>query len=398
MMAAAAAALKGAQVSLLERNSVLGRKLALTGGGRCNLTNNTDINGLVQSIPGNGKFLYSVLTQFDSQSLQQFVRDELGLELVEEENGKIFLYKVPANSLCDAFRSFLEKHGVRILYNERASKLLFGKARINGVVTLKNTYRADAVIVCTGGVSYPATGSTGDGYSLARQAGHTVVRPRPALVPLEVQEQWPKALQGISLPDVRMTLKQYDMAVVGVQRGSIVFTHYGISGPSVLQLSRAVLPAAPPYQLSVNLFPDLNTPDLTNQIIGRCTKQGRKTILSVLSQFVPKKLAAVVIHETGITTAKSSGQISKREAKDLAEKMQDLSMTVTRPRPFSEAMVTAGGVEVAEINPKTMESKLVRGLYFAGEVLDIDGLTGGYNLQAAFSTGYVAGTAAATRF
>ena len=397
MMAAGKAARLGCKATLMEKNNRLGKKLVITGKGRCNVTNDTDVPSLVKNIPGNGRFLYSALTAFSSQDLQQFFQEQ-GVSLKVERGNRVFPCSDSSFDIVDGLRRYLQQNRVDIRLGQRVEKLLMENNRVRGVVANGETFPGDVVIICTGGVSYPATGSTGDGYRLAAEAGHTIVPPRPALVPLETEEKWPRELTGLALRNVQLTLLQGEKSL-GNEFGEMLFTHYGISGPIVLTLSRYVTHSKNTQAViaSINLKPALTLEQLDLRLQRDLRQNQRKEIKNALHKLLPKKLIPVVIAEAGIEETKPAHQITRAERHRLIQILTDLRLTIVGARPLSEAIVTAGGVSTKEIDPKTMQSKLVDGLYLAGEVIDVDGYTGGFNLQAAFSSGYLAGRSAATQ-
>lgn len=395
ILAAGQAAANGASALLLERNQRLGKKLVITGKGRCNVTNDADLNTLIKNVPGNGRFLYSAFTAFSSQDLQQLLQAH-GVELKVERGNRVFPQSDRSFDVVDGLRRYLDRLGVRVQLGARVEQLLADGGQVSGVMVNGQPIAADAVVICTGGVSYSATGSTGDGLRLAAELGHAIVPPRPALVPLEVAEAWAKELTGLALKNVELTLTQGGRQL-GSEFGEMLFTHFGISGPIVLTLSRQLTTLASPasVEASINLKPALTLEQLDDRLQRDFAKYQRKQLGNALDELLPKRLIPAVIARAGLGQDKPVHQITREQRQALVTALTDLRLTVTGTRPLDEAIVTAGGVNVREINPKTMESKLVRGLFFAGEVIDIDGYTGGFNLQAAFSTGYVAGTNAA---
>lgn len=398
MMAGVSAAEGGAQVTILEKMAAVGRKLLITGKGRCNVTNIADIPTLIKNMPGNGAFLYSALNAFNNEQLMEFLaRQQVPTKV--ERGGRVFPQSDMAVDVIRGFTSALESRDVTVLTNQAVKAVLAQDGAVTGVVTRQDReYPADAVILATGGASYPGTGSSGDGYVMAQKLGHTVMPLKPSLVPLEVEEHWITELQGLSLKNVRATVRYKEKAIAD-EFGEMLFTHYGLSGPIILSLSKYVSEllekAAGDIFLEINLKPAL-TPEVLDKRIQRdFEKFSRKQIKNSLGELLPAKLIPVVIDLAYLDPDKPVHQIAKAERIRLRETIARLTFTLKGTRPISEAIVTAGGVNIKEINPKTMESKLIQNLYFAGEVIDIDGYTGGYNLQAAFSTGYVAGRNAA---
>jgi len=401
MMAAISAGQQGAQVTILEKMAVLGRKLAITGKGRCNITNVADKQTIIKNMPGNGSFIYSALHSFDNQDIIEFLHNH-GVETKVERGGRVFPVSDNASDVIEAFRKAFKKLNVEVVTGQAVKRILMHNGRVTGVLAGNNVeYTADAVILATGGASYPATGSTGDGYRMGQMVGHTIVPLKPSLVPLEVGESWIGELQGLSLKNVVASII-FDGKEVADEFGEMLFTHYGLSGPIILSLSKKVaelLNSKPGQEilLAINLKPALTAEVLDKRIQRDFEKFARKQLKNSLGELLPAKLINVIIDLAHLDPDKFVHQITKEERARLLEQITNLTFVITGTRPVSEAIVTAGGIHVKEINPKTMESKLVEGLYFAGEVIDIDGYTGGFNLQAAFSTGYVAGQSAAER-
>ena len=395
LMAAVSAAQNGAEVMLLEKNNRLGKKLLITGKGRCNVTNTAPLQEFVKNIPGNGRFLYSVFSKFFNWDIRSFF-EELDVPLKEERGGRIFPVSDKAIDIVNAFEKILHRLAVQIKLNESVKFLKVDNNKVTGVITEEDKlYEADAVILATGGSSFPGTGSTGDGYRMAKQIGHTIEDLFPALVPLECEEDWVKNFQGLSLRNVNLKVL-VDGDVKKEMFGEMLFTHFGVSGPIILTLSRDIakwLREGKIVELSLNLKPALTKEQLDKRICRDFEKYSRKQIKNALGDLLPSKMISTVIDLAFIDENKFVNQISKAERERLVDLLQDMMMTVTKTRPLSEAIVTAGGISTKEINPKTMESKLIKDLYCVGEVVDVDAFTGGYNLQAAFSMGFVAGEA-----
>ena len=393
MMAAMKAAENGAEVTLLEKMSRLGRKMLITGKGRCNITNASEIPEIIKNIPGNGKFLHSCIKAYDNEDVQLFFNDN-GVPTKVERGMRVFPVSDKAADPVDALILKLQELGVRIITDTRVTAIKAEDNKITGVKAADGTiYPAGAVILATGGASYPGTGSSGDGYNLSEVLGHTIIKPLPALVPLETEEEWVKEAQGLSLRNVEVTLWA-DGEKAGQQFGEMLFTHFGVTGPIILTLSRQVaklLDEGNFVELSINLKPALTPEQLDARILRDFEKYQRKELKNAMHDLLPGKLIAPVLDSAYLEPDRMVNTITKEERKRLAETLQNLMLTVTKTRPIAEAIVTAGGVCVKEINPKTMESKIVKGLYFAGEVADVDAYTGGYNLQAAFSMGAAAG-------
>ena len=397
MMAAGQAASNGASVTLLECNSRPGRKLMITGKGRCNVTNAcTLLNELMDFIPSNGRFLYSAFSKMMPYDVMDFFESR-GVPVKIERGNRVFPESDKAVDIVDALNGFCNANGVSRL-EERAMALLQENGRICGVKCESgNVYSADAVIVATGGLSYPLTGSTGDGYTLAKQVGHNIIRPQPSLVPLETTENWVREVQGFALKNVRITVfdtKKY--SEVYTDFGEMLFTHFGISGPIVLSAS-AHLPNMEPerYQLYIDLKPALSHEQLDARILRDFAEMPNKALANALSKLLPKSIIPVVVRLSAIPSDLRVNQITRDDRQALGALIKELPLTLHKKRPIEEAIVTAGGVDVTQVNPKTMESIILPGLYFAGEVLDVDAYTGGFNLQIAFATGNLAGCSAA---
>ncbi|WP_303691590.1 NAD(P)/FAD-dependent oxidoreductase [Megamonas hypermegale] len=393
LMAAVTAAQNGAEVLLLEKNDRLGKKLLITGKGRCNVTNTAVLQDFVKNIPGNGRFLYSVFSQFFNWDTWSFF-EELNVPLKEERGGRVFPVSDRAADIVNAFTDLLRSLAVQIKYNENVSEIKVENDKAIGAVTTKGDFfAADSVILATGGASYPGTGSNGDGFKIAQKLGHHIVELHPALVPLECEEDWVKKWQGLSLRNVNVKVI-VDGREEREMFGEMLFTHFGVSGPIILSLSRQIaldLKAGKTVELSINLKPALTREQLDKRICRDFAKYSRKQIKNALGDLLPSKMIEDAIDLAFIDGDKFVNQISREERERLVDLLQNLTITITWTRPLSEAIVTGGGISTKEINPKTMESRLIRGLYCIGEVVDVDAFTGGYNLQAAFSMGYAAG-------
>lgn len=401
VMAALIAARDGAKVLLIERNRSIGRKLAITGGGRCNVTNQSELNELVANTPGNGRFLYGAFQRFSAQDVMDYFQDELGVPLKVERGRRVFPVSDQAREIVDALNRKLNQLGVRVLTETRVTELMIADGRMQGVrLEDGREHHAAAVIIATGGASYPGTGSTGDGYRLAQKAGHSVTKIRPALIPLGTREPWVKELEGLSLTNVRVS-SYYRGKQLESEFGEMLFTGFGVSGPIILSISRqiaqVVMDEPNSVVITIDLKPALSEADLDLRIQRDFAKYVNKLYKNALDDLLPQKLIPVMIRLSGIDPNKAVHQITREERLELVRLFKDFQLTISQPRPIKEAIVTAGGVNVKEVNPKTMESKLQPGLYFAGEVLDVDAYTGGFNLQIAFSTGFLAGTAAAAQ-
>ncbi|MCX5754253.1 MAG: NAD(P)/FAD-dependent oxidoreductase [Candidatus Krumholzibacteria bacterium] len=395
MLAAGSAAERGLRVLLLERNARLGRKLGITGDGRCNMTNADERDEFIRSFGANGKFLYRAIAAFSNRDLIAFFNG-LGVATKEERGGRIFPASDRAESVVGALGRYMKRHGVAVRLNSRAERIVVdaSSGAVAGV-TIRDreaTINTENAILATGGLSYPATGSTGDGYSMAKALGHGIVPPRPALVPIETVETFPKDLQGLSLTGVAVTVASGRKRIAS-ESGDLIFTHYGISGPVILSLSGIIvehLDGKEPVAVSINLIPALDRGGLEDLLIGEFAGSGGRMIGTVMKGLVPRALVPVLMKAAGVPEEKRCGGITSAERKRLAGLLADFRLTVKRPRPIAEAVVTRGGIDLKEVDPRTMESRKVRGLYFCGEILDVDGNTGGYNLQAAFSTARLA--------
>lgn len=393
LMAAVIAGREGAKVTLLEKMNYVGKKMGITGKGRCNITNACDMSDFIKNTPGNGKFLYGAYERFTNEDLLQLLHDA-GLETKVERGGRVFPASDSALDVRNTFMKLMKHYGVDVHLEEPVKKLLVDDGVVTGVVTDKETYHADAVVIATGGKSYPATGSTGDGYMLAAQVGHTITDIRPSLVPIVTEESWVKDLMGLSLRNVELFVVAKNK-VQAKMFGEMMFTHFGITGPIVLSLSHTVGKLMRKKNigtigLDINLKPALSPETLDKRLQKDFDLYSKKQLINGMKDLLPSRLIPLIIELAGIDPQKPINQISKEERQQIGYMLQHMPLTVKGLRPVEEAIVTAGGISLKEFNPKTMESKLVKGLYGAGEVLDIDAFTGGYNLQAAFSTGYVA--------
>ena len=393
LMAAVIAGREGAKVTLLEKMNYVGKKMGITGKGRCNITNACDMSDFIKNTPGNGKFLYGAYERFTNEDLLQLLHDA-GLETKVERGGRVFPASDSALDVRNTFMKLMKHYGVDVHLEEPVKKLLIDDGVVTGVVTDKETYHADAVVIATGGKSYPATGSTGDGYILAAQVGHKITDIRPSLVPIVTEESWVKDLMGLSLRNVELSVVAKNK-VQAKMFGEMMFTHFGITGPIVLSLSHTVGKLMRKKNigtigLDINLKPALSSETLDKRLQKDFDLYSKKQLINGMKDLLPSRLIPLIIELAGIDPQKPINQISKEERQQIGYMLQHMPLTVKGLRPVEEAIVTAGGISLKEFNPKTMESKLLKGLYGAGEVLDIDAFTGGYNLQAAFSTGYVA--------
>ena len=381
-----------AEVILFEKNNRLGKKLSITGKGRCNLTNTAEISEVVKNIQGNGKFLYSSLKNFSTADTINFF-ESIGLKTKIERGGRVFPKSDNASEVIEVLTKKLFLLNVDLKLNSKVTEIISDGKKILGVEVGGKFFDADAVILATGGKSYPATGSTGDGFIFAKKLGHTVTKIFPALVPLEIEEDFIKNLQGLSLKNVRVTLNSDNKKIQEIF-GEMLFTHFGVSGPIILTLSGKVaklLDEKKFVELVINLKPALTAEQLDARILRDFEKFKRKSAKNALVELLPQKLIPIILDLSFIDEEKKVDEITKTERHRLAEVLQNFSLTVTKTRPIDEAIVTAGGISVKEINPKTMESKIISGLYIVGEVADVDGFTGGFNLQAAWAMGNAAG-------
>ncbi|HIR79135.1 MAG TPA: NAD(P)/FAD-dependent oxidoreductase [Candidatus Egerieenecus merdigallinarum] len=394
MMAALFAARAGASVTLLERNEKLGKKIYITGKGRCNLTNDCSLEEFLRQVPRNPRFLYGALNRFGPQDMMALM-EEAGCPVEVQRGQRVFPRSEKASDVIRALARLMEQAGVRVRLHSRIQSLIVQEGRAAGVV-LENGERleADAVILALGGQSYPMTGSTGDGYALAREAGHHVLPPAAVLSALETVENWPRALQGLALKNVRLTLRS-GRKTLYTELGEMLFTHFGISGPLVLEMSCHLPAELAQAQVTLDLKPGLTPEQLDLRLQRDFAAQPRKQLQNVLPSLLPLRLSALFPDLAGVSGERVCGQITRGEREQLGAALKALPITLRARRPLAEAIVTRGGVDVKEIQPATMESKLLPGLYFAGEMIDVDAHTGGFNLQIAFSTGALAGSSAA---
>ena len=375
------------KVILIEKNPMLGKKLRITGKGRCNITNVADIEDIMANIPTNSRFLYSALYSFTNDDVIELMHS-LGVPTKVERGGRVFPESDSARDVAEALKRYALGKNVTLL-KESATGIIVKDGKVAGVKCGDKEIPADSVIVATGGVSYPLTGSTGDGYRFAENMGHTVVAPKPSLVPLETKEKWVADVMGLALKNVELTLWSGEKKIY-TDFGEMLFTHFGVSGPIVLSAS-CHLKKAKDVKITIDLKPALSEEQLDKRILRDFEAAGKKHLQNSLDELLPRALIPVIIKEAGLDGHKEVCSITKEERRKLLLAMKKLTLTVTGTRPVAEAIITSGGVKVSEINPSTMESKLVPGLYFAGEVIDVDAYTGGFNLQIAFSTGYLAG-------
>lgn len=388
MMAAITAA-KRHKVTLIDGNDRLGKKLFITGKGRCNVTNAKDIGDFFDNIPGNPHFLYSALYTYTNLDVMKFFEDA-GVKLKVERGDRVFPLSDKSSDIISALSRELNKNGVDIRLKTKVKKLNEENRIIKSVVLEDGSeLKGDYFILCTGGKSYPLTGSRGEGFIMAKMVGHNIIDPKPSLVPIEIEESWVKDLQGLSLKNVELKVKENNKAKYK-GFGEMLFTHFGISGPLVLSASRFIKEGKK-YTISIDLKPALETSELDKRVQKDFSNNLNKDFKNSLDELLPKRLIETIITLSNIQENKKVNSITKEERKTLVSLLKNLEFTVKGLRPIEEAIVTAGGVDVKEIDPSTMKSRIVHNLSFAGEVIDVDAFTGGYNVQIALSTGFIAG-------
>ncbi|MFB5197389.1 NAD(P)/FAD-dependent oxidoreductase [Neobacillus sp. KR4-4] len=402
LMAAIAAGEKGAKVLLIDKGDKLGRKLAISGGGRCNVTNRLPIEEIIKHLPGNGKFLYSAFSIFSNEDIIKFF-EKLGIALKEEDHGRMFPVSNKAQSVVDALLNQLEKLHVRVFTNSPVSELIYEDERVSAVV-LKDgqTISAQSVVIAVGGKSVPHTGSTGDGYAWAEKAGHTITELFPTEVPVTSNEPFikNKVLQGLSLRDIELSVLNPKGKPLISHRMDMIFTHFGLSGPAVLRCSQFVVKAMKKWKLqevtmSLNVLPDKKEEEVFQEILSLVKSEPKKSIKNTLKGLVPERYLLFLLDQNGIDPAEQAGTISNEKIRSFSKSCKQFLIKVNGTLPLEKAFVTGGGVSVKEIEPQTMGSKLMNGLYFCGEILDIHGYTGGYNITSALVTGRLAGSNAA---
>ncbi len=392
MMAAIQAASKGNQVVLLEKNEKLGKKVYITGKGRCNITNACDTEDLFKHVLRNSKFLYSAFYRFSNWQVMDFFENH-GLSIKTERGERVFPQSDHSSDVIQTLQKALEQLGVSLRFHTKAAELLEHGKKMTGVRLLDGTVEcADAVILATGGCSYASTGSDGDGYRFAKALGHTLMKPRPSLVPFEVQEPWIRELQGLSLRNVKICIRKGRKNLYE-EFGEMLFTHYGVSGPLILSASGIINDYIDdvPLSLTIDLKPALSEEQLDKRVLKDFQENQNRQFKNAVQKLFPAKLIPVMISLSGIEPEKKVNEITREERLNFVRLIKEISLNISGFRDFNEAIITRGGVNVKEVNPSTMESRLVKGLYFAGELLDLDALTGGFNLQIAWSTGYLAG-------
>lgn len=394
LLAAGTAAANGAVTAIIEKNEKLGKKLYITGKGRCNVTNAADISEFIANTPTNGRFLYSAFSAFSNTDLISML-ELYGVKTKTERGGRVFPESDKSSDIISALSKYALEANVKQI-RANISELLIEDNKIVGAKTDKGEkIYAKKVILATGGASYPQTGSTGDGYKMAEMAGHSIVSPKPSLVPLVCREKYVSELMGLSLRNAAICVKNSSGKEIYTDFGEMLFTHYGVSGPIILSASAHMKDFSKTYLLTIDLKPALNYEVLDKRILRDFSELKNKDFANSLDALLPKKLIPVIVRLSGIEPHKKVHDITKEERSALVNLLKAFPLTITGTRPIAEAIITSGGINIKEINPKTMESKLINGLYFAGEIIDVDAVTGGFNLQIAFSTGYLAGESAA---
>lgn len=390
IIAAGFAGSRGKDVTLIEKNERLGKKLFITGKGRCNITNASPIEDFFPKVMTNREFLYSSFYSFTNEDIIRLL-ESYGLRVKIERGNRVFPISDKSSDVLKAFNQFLFDNNVKVLLNKKVLDITKSNDKFLVKLDDKSIHSFDKIVIATGGKSYPTTGSTGDGYIFARKFGHTIIPLKPSLVPMEMEEDWIKNLQGLALKNVNLITK-VDNKILHEEFGEMIFTHYGISGPIVLSTSNVLNKYTDSkIKLYIDLKPALDEEKLNRRILRDFDKFNNKQIKNGLIELLPMKLIPVILYIASIDDAKTINQITREERLRLARTIKRLPLTFKKFRPLKEAIVTSGGVSTDEINPSTMESKLTSGLFFSGEIIDVDGLTGGYNLQIAYSTGFLAG-------
>ena len=389
MMSALFAAQNGHEVTLFERNEKLGKKLYITGKGRCNVTNAAERDAFFSHILQNPRFLYSAYSHFDNQALMERL-ERAGVPLKTERGGRVFPASDKSSDILRAMERLVRESGVSVRLNTRVERVLAENGAVSGVVANGEPLTCDAVVIATGGVSYPQTGSTGDGYAFAEALGHTIEPPLASLVPLLTEETWPGELAGLTLKNVTLSAKR-EKGEIFSELGELLFTHFGVSGPLVLSLSGVIAAQPAGTHLTIDLKPALTREQLDARLLRDLQEGARQQVKTALHALLPARLLTIVLEQSGISESLPVGELTKAMRQKLIDTLKALPLTVSGARGVEEAVITRGGVSVKDVNASTMESKRVKGLYFAGEVLDIDATTGGYNLQIAWSTGALAG-------
>ncbi len=394
LFAAGIAAEAGASVTVFEKNPYPGKKLNITGKGRCNVTNNCDFDELMANIPQNPRFMYSAFSAFTPQDMMAFLEKE-GVELKTERGGRVFPVSDRARDITDALYAFAKRNGAKFK-TAKVEELIIENEAVCGVRTALETVSCDAVIVATGGASYPLTGSTGDGYRFAESVGHTVVSPRGSLVPLCAERELCRTAQGLTLKNVVLSAFNEKGKQLFSEIGEMLFTHFGMSGPLVLSASAHMRDFEKErYYVTIDLKPGLTPEKLEERILRDIEEKKNKDLANILRGLLPSGMIPIVLKKSGIDASVKGNSLTREMRRNLRDTLKSLKFDIDEKRPIEEAIITSGGVNVREINPKTMESKKISGLYFAGEVLDVDAYTGGFNLQIAWSSAYVAGKSVA---
>lgn len=398
MMAALGAAKKGARVAILEKNEELGKKISITGKGRCNITQeNLVLENLAEAFGKKGRFLMSSFKKFDVLKTKNFF-EKIGIKLKTERGGRVFPKSDQAQEVIEKFKNHLTKNGVVFLRKTKIKSFEIKNHKIEKIITNKKEITAKQFILCTGGKSYPTTGSTGDGYQWAKKFGHTIVQPKPALTPIKIINKWSWELQGVSLRNVNLSVFQNDKKQAEIF-GEMLFTHYGISGPIVLEISKKIdeLLKKDRVKILIDLKPALDFKELDQRVLKDFQKYSAKKFSNALDDLLPQKMIPVIIKISKIDPNKKVAEISKEERMGLVKILKELTLNVDSLVGFDNAIITSGGISLSEIDQKTMQSKIIENLYFAGEIIDLDGPTGGYNLQLCWTTGYTAGTNSALK-
>ncbi len=390
MFCAGLAAQRGLDVTVLDKNVKPARKLLITGKGRCNVTNNCTPEEFLQNVRTNPRFLYSAIHGFAPADTMRFF-EERGVSLKTERGSRVFPVSDKASEIVDALMMFAKQSGAKIVPKTQAVAVSCENGAVTGVVCEdRQKFDAGAVVIATGGASYPLTGSNGDGYRLAAQLGHSVMQPRPSLVPVVTAEPWCAEMMGLSLKNVTLTLKSAKNKVVYQELGEMLFTHFGVSGPLVLSASSYMTEPPQTYRMSIDMKPALEHDQLDARILRDFEEQKNKDFANSLDALLPRKMIPVIVQLSGIPADTKVNSVTREQRRNLVSLIKALPLTPVRFRPIEEAIITSGGVSVKEISPKTMESKLINGLFFAGEVIDVDAFTGGFNLQIAFATAFLA--------
>ena len=394
LLAAAFAAQNGAQVTLFEKNDFVGKKLMITGKGRCNVTNNCSVSEFIENTPTNPRFMYTAINSFTPQDTMNLF-ESLGVKLKTERGNRVFPESDKSIDIVNALKKFAHNSGVKIIF-ERVTDVIESDGVAVGIKTDRKKYTFDKIIVCTGGKSYPRTGSTGDGYKFCNSLGLEVTPLYPSLVPFEISEPWCKSLQGLALKNIAIKIIDSENGkCVYSDFGELLFTHFGLSGPVILSASSHIRKiTSGRYKIKIDLKPALDEKTLDARLLSDFSKNKNRDFINSLDKLMPQKLIPVFVNLSGIESDRKVNTITKTERKTVLDLLKSLELTIKGTRPIDEAIITSGGLSIKELNPKTMESKKIKNLYFAGEIIDVDAYTGGFNLQIAFSTAYVAAMSA----